>query len=984
MAGIVPLVAPAGVTRVGEARVSLPDPQRTAGEPIARSGVARHPGATVVFLELESASGVDVFAPATSAVRIVDGVSLGTLTSIVELSPLPFASDARALFAELGAVPTFYLGIPTGTLADDDLVEIEEVLHTTTAGESIWIGAVFPDGVTRIPSAWIERIATALSVVDPPNEWSSLLTLFGNERRLMILDHAGFPAEETQFEIRLSGDTAAGWVRVLPPGAFDLEQVVASDPLDGVASLFTPPPGRQFEVRALLGEGAKPLQSLLDGNVSSFEDAFLPIPPSSGAARFHLQITDVGSWYPDFSAPSTVERYRTGSRLEPLVDGTPTFKLLTSDLAKAAHPDHGAQLTGWAFNRFILDNEDGKDLVQIAETILGGGGKVCVLATRFLQDEQNFELASLQVKAITLLLASIGLGTPLFLLLQKENTEVRAFVLAQFIAVGAPIALGMLLGNVREIATFMEPSGELMNALNALTSGGPIAIHSRNPVRLRDNPIGSSNLPFDIDVLTDHFGVWHNKMQLVKFRDESNQTSFSAYIGGVDINANRVDTPSHNSPHMYHDVHSRVTGPAVRDAWISFNERWDFDRRNTAAAMPIPPPTVAELPVSSAGHIVRIGRTYFGPNPDGSSNPLDFAPEGERSIFDTVVAAIGRARRYIYIEEQYFASHGSTKQPDPSEGTFHGELLRAASNCDRLVILVPSAPDQPWGEARRRAIFAELREAWGPRLYLGFPMRRPTLGNGPLITGTGRTRLLEDIDASQARFRIGPDVRVPKSPFWMWIDGELMIIHTTQRVEFEGAPATQVDVLRALTPQDQRRWLATPRPHKKGAPVTHSRLGSIYVHAKTIMVDDIFVSIGSANINRRGFFWDGEINAFAIPERLAAAPDNPARALRSALWAEHLGMPPAMGEVLLADAVASSDYFLRSPWLGNRFTPFDTVDLKGQFALTNNLIKDSTEVITMMLKLAGLLTIEGQRDLIWNRLSDPTSFTDPHPTVEEL
>ena len=41
-----------------------------------------------------------------------------------------------------------------------------------------------------------------------------------------------------------------------------------------------------------------------------------------------------------------------------------------------------------------------------------------------------------------------------------------------------------------------------------------------------------------------------------------------------------------------------------------------------------------------------------------------------------------------------------------------------------------------------------------------------------------------------------------------------------------------------------RRWGASTRKHKKGAPVTMSRLTGIFVHAKIMVIDDIFVSIG--------------------------------------------------------------------------------------------------------------------------------------------
>jgi phosphatidylserine/phosphatidylglycerophosphate/cardiolipin synthase-like enzyme len=58
----------------------------------------------------------------------------------------------------------------------------------------------------------------------------------------------------------------------------------------------------------------------------------------------------------------------------------------------------------------------------------------------------------------------------------------------------------------------------------------------------------------------------------------------------------------------------------------------------------------------------------------------------------------------------------------------------------------------------------------------------------------------------------------------------------------------------------------------------------IYVHAKVTVVDDEWLSIGSANLNTRGLITDSELNVVAHDPGLA-------RRLRVALWAEHLGMP---------------------------------------------------------------------------------------------
>jgi hypothetical protein len=149
------------------------------------------------------------------------------------------------------------------------------------------------------------------------------------------------------------------------------------------------------------------------------------------------------------------------------------------------------------------------------------------------------------------------------------------------------------------------------------------------------------------------------------------------------------------------------------------------------------------------------------------------------------------------------------------------------------------------------------------------------------------------------------------------------------------------------------------------------------------MIDDIFVSVGSANLNRRGFFYDGEMNAFAIPERLAAAPDNPARAMRTALWAEHAGISPAMGAVLFADPVGGADILLRSPRLGNRFTPLDSVDLKAQLTIAPQF-DSAGDTVKAFLQIAGLSLAEANRSRLWNSIADPTSHVDPNQIVEEV
>jgi phosphatidylserine/phosphatidylglycerophosphate/cardiolipin synthase-like enzyme len=66
--------------------------------------------------------------------------------------------------------------------------------------------------------------------------------------------------------------------------------------------------------------------------------------------------------------------------------------------------------------------------------------------------------------------------------------------------------------------------------------------------------------------------------------------------------------------------------------------------------------------------------------------------------------------------------------------------------------------------------------------------------------------------------------------------------------------------------------------------MTGSTVDPLYVHAKIGIVDDRWLTIGSANLNAHSFFNDTEVNVQAFDAGLA-------RATRLRLWSEHLGLP---------------------------------------------------------------------------------------------
>jgi hypothetical protein len=113
-----------------------------------------------------------------------------------------------------------------------------------------------------------------------------------------------------------------------------------------------------------------------------------------------------------------------------------------------------------------------------------------------------------------------------------------------------------------------------------------------------------------------------------------------------------------------------------------------------------------------------------------------------------------------------------------------------------------------------------------------------------------------------------------------------------------------------------------------------------------------------------------------VPEQLKASRENPALKLRTALWAEHLGIPPAMGDALLADPFAAFELFRRPTIVGNRLSPFEALGITPELGFPSE-----SSAWVQMLTLVGLTIAEDLVPYIWNVFADPTTGTDPHPAV---
>ena len=171
-------------------------------------------------------------------------------------------------------------------------------------------------------------------------------------------------------------------------------------------------------------------------------------------------------------------------------------------------------------------------------------------------------------------------------------------------------------------------------------------------------------------------GSHHQKLVVVRRQDPASDDV--AFVGGIDLCHGRRDDADHaGDPQPFpldqrygdkppwHDAMVEIRGPAVADVLDTFSERWDdptpLDRRTPyrrfqqrLARMPRHPKPLPELwdpPPPVGTHEVQLLRTYPAKRPR-----YPFAPEGERSIAHAYEHAFARAKRLIYIEDQYFWS----------------------------------------------------------------------------------------------------------------------------------------------------------------------------------------------------------------------------------------------------------------------------------------------------------------------------------------
>jgi phosphatidylserine/phosphatidylglycerophosphate/cardiolipin synthase-like enzyme len=119
----------------------------------------------------------------------------------------------------------------------------------------------------------------------------------------------------------------------------------------------------------------------------------------------------------------------------------------------------------------------------------------------------------------------------------------------------------------------------------------------------------------------------------------------TAFVGGLDMtdhDIDRWDTTAHpfRDGFNWHDICLQIEGEAAADVAQNFAQRWQAVSHETIRPVEVPPNPPGQ------GVPVQVVRTIAAEN-------YSFAPQGEFGIAWAYRRAISKAKRFIYIENQY-------------------------------------------------------------------------------------------------------------------------------------------------------------------------------------------------------------------------------------------------------------------------------------------------------------------------------------------
>lgn len=318
--------------------------------------------------------------------------------------------------------------------------------------------------------------------------------------------------------------------------------------------------------------------------------------------------------------------------------------------------------------------------------------------------------------------------------------------------------------DARRLRDVLGELAERVEVRVLLWAGAPARVFTptRRMVRaVRDELTRGTRIRVALDARERPMHCHHEKLVIVDGE--------TAFVNGIDLTTlagDRFDSSDHPARGRlgWHDVGTRVRGPAVTDVAEHFAARW---REVDGTRAPLEP-----TPAAAGDVELQVVRTV-------PERIYGFLPGGDFRILEAYTRALRAARSLIYCENQFLWSPEIV-------AILRAKLADPPSDDFRLVVLLPARPNNGSDDTR------------------------------------GQLSLLAEADDGAGRF--------------------LAVTISSRSGELTDA---------------------------------------LYVHAKVGIVDDAWLTIGSANLNEHSLFNDSEMNVVTCDPGLA-------RDTRLRLWAEHL------------------------------------------------------------------------------------------------
>jgi phosphatidylserine/phosphatidylglycerophosphate/cardiolipin synthase-like enzyme len=362
----------------------------------------------------------------------------------------------------------------------------------------------------------------------------------------------------------------------------------------------------------------------------------------------------------------------------------------------------------------------------------------------------------------------------------------------------------------------------------------------------------------------------HQKMVLVDYEHADRAVGFVMGHNMLDPYWDRDDHAHARADDVYgrngftprQDISSRVTGPVLQDLNANFTQAW---LKATGVDLQTPREPLA-------AHLKP--RKGFGP-PMMAQVLRTQTEAGKRDIRTMYLQAVKNATQFIYIENQYFrwkpfadavvdiARRHAEGGRDPDE---HGYLH---------LFVVTNSSDEGMADGAL-GTFRMLRQ----------------LGRSEVMPSVAR---LEHDDYWQAKLDALHEeyiaAQVKLAAYYNRVDAMGRLNGPIERLEIEREELARqyAELKRQLKSEKSAPIIPIDVPGLKVHICTLVAPDSppdnwleVYIHSKLMIIDDVFTTLGSANINERSMSSDSELN-ICVEDPAVARP------LRRQLWGLHTG-----------------------------------------------------------------------------------------------